>query len=117
MKGLIVKDPFASLILNGVKTWEIRGRNTNIRGTIAIIKSGTRMIFGTVKLVESEPLTRALFDTSYGEHRIPFSYKLPYNSPHFWVLQEPDLWDEPVLYDHPQGAVIWVNLGDGYHAK
>jgi hypothetical protein len=41
MKGLIVKSPWIELILEGKKTWEIRGSNTKIRGPIALIKSGS----------------------------------------------------------------------------
>ncbi len=40
MKCLIVKEPFASLIVNGEKTWELRRRNTNIREKIAIGTKG-----------------------------------------------------------------------------
>lgn len=31
MLGLVIREPWISLILNGQKTWEIRGRNCRIR--------------------------------------------------------------------------------------
>ena len=32
MKALVIKQPWVDYILNGKKTWEIRGSNTKIRG-------------------------------------------------------------------------------------
>lgn len=34
MKGLIIKSPWTDYIFEGKKIWEIRGRNTKIRGQI-----------------------------------------------------------------------------------
>ena len=38
--GLIVREPFASMIVDGKKKWEIRTRKTNKRGEIYIISNG-----------------------------------------------------------------------------
>ena len=38
MKALIVKKPWIDYILDGIKTWEIRGSKTNIRGKIELIQ-------------------------------------------------------------------------------
>ncbi len=111
MKGLIIKSPWIDLIFEWHKTWEIRGSNTNIRGEVALIKSGTGMIFGTVDVVDSIPLTESLYETSFGEHRIKENYnQLPYKKPYAWILENPVVYPEPIPYKHPQGAVIWVNL-------
>jgi len=50
MNGLIIKPEWADLILSGKKTWEIRGSQTHIHGTIGIIKSGSGLIYGRVDL-------------------------------------------------------------------
>ena len=50
MKGLIIKSKWADLILNRDKTIELRSSNTNIRGTIGIIKSGSKKVYGTVDI-------------------------------------------------------------------
>ena len=39
--ALIVKEKWALKLLNGEKTWEIRGSSTSKRGKIAIAISGT----------------------------------------------------------------------------
>lgn len=112
MKGLIIKPHWADLILAGVKTWEIRSSNTNIRGTVAIIKSGTGKIFGTVELVESGEIDVIDFSFNREKHRLSQEQEkgITYKNPHAWVLRNPIRFDEPIPYKHPQGAVIWVNL-------
>jgi hypothetical protein len=112
MKGLIIKSPWIELILAGSKTWEIRGSNTNIRGKIALIKSGTGMVFGTIDLVNSKKLDLHEYQQSEQYHRIPKSECLvaPYKNTHAWIFKNPILFKIPVPYQHPMGAVIWVNL-------
>ena len=110
MKGLIIKDPWITKILNGEKTWEIRGSNTKIRGTISLIKSGTGKIFGTVVLTKCFAVTDSAFDQGFKNHRIPESIPNRYKQRYVWELSSPILFKEPIPYKHPQGAVIWVNL-------
>jgi hypothetical protein len=52
MKGLLIKSPWIDLILSGKKVWEIRGKNTQNRNTIALIKSGTKTIVGLARITE-----------------------------------------------------------------
>lgn len=112
MKGLIVKSPWIDLILKGEKTWEIRGSHTKIRGKIALIKSGTGTILGTVDVVDSKLLTLEEYQASEAYHRRnkEDTANAPYKKIHAWLLKNPVLFDEPIPYEHPQGAVIWVNL-------
>jgi hypothetical protein len=112
MKGLIIKDPWITKILNGEKTWEIRGSNTKIRGTISLIKSGTGMIYGTAVLTKSFAITQTAFDQGERNHCIPDTYENTYKQRYVWELSAPKLFDKPIPYTHPQGAVIWVNLKD-----
>ena len=110
MKGLIIRSPYIDLILDGKKKWEIRGSNTNIRGKIALIKSGSKKIYGEVNLVDSFEIDLDL----YNEYHINMYGrkvgKLPYKRTFAWVLNEPVKYKESINYNHPQGAVIWVNL-------
>ncbi|BBI32461.1 ASCH domain-containing protein [Cohnella abietis] len=112
MKGLIIKPNWADLILSGKKTWEIRGSNTKIRGTIALIKSGTGMIFGTAVLTKSFHVTQTALDQGFRNHRIPETVEITYEKPHVWELTAVKRFEEPIPYTHPKGAVIWVNLPD-----
>ena len=36
----------------------------------------------------------------------------PYKRIYAWVLENPVKFKEPIVYKHPMGAVIWVNLND-----
>lgn len=112
MKGLIIKDPWITKILNGEKPWEIRGSNTKIRGTISLIKSGTGLIFGTVDIVRSTEITLDQFRAHKNLHKIPIdeNTQLPYPKTFVWTFVKPKWHDEPIPYVHKQGCVIWINL-------
>ncbi|TGB02913.1 ASCH domain-containing protein [Halobacillus salinus] len=112
MKGLLIKSPWIDLILNARKTWEIRGSNTKKRGKIALIKSGSGMVFGEVNIKDSKELSLEEYQVSREFHGIDSEYssELPYKKTYAWVLEEPKLYEEPIPYKHPMGAVIWVDL-------
>jgi hypothetical protein len=115
MKALISKSPHIENILSGKKTWEIRGSNTKIRGEIALIKSGSGTVVGKCEIVDvigpisiddlrlnidKHCVTLEQFDQVFGRYKKIFA----------WVLENASALQEPVAYEHPQGAVIWVNL-------
>lgn len=109
MKGLIIKDPWITKILNGEKTWEIRGSRTKTRGTVALIKSKTGMIYGAVDIVDCIPLTFYEWHSNKEKHCVEYS-AIDYEKPHAWVLENPKIYPEPIPYKHKPGCVIWVNL-------
>jgi gamma-glutamylcyclotransferase (GGCT)/AIG2-like uncharacterized protein YtfP len=112
MKGLIIKSPWIELILDGKKTWEIRGANTRIIGTVALIKSGSGKIFGEVTIVESRELSLVDYQETKKFHHVDSekTLQLPYKKTYAWVMENPVIYKEPIPYKHPMGAVIWVNL-------
>lgn len=110
MKGLVIKSPYIDLILNGKKKWEIRGSNTNIRGRIALIKSGSGKIFGEVELVDCFEITLDQYNKYCEELYGKKEELLPYKKTYAWVVCNPVMYEEPKSYKHPLGAVIWVNL-------
>ena len=114
MKGLLIKSPWIEKILEGKKTWEIRGTNTRIRGTIALIRSGSSLVVGTCELVNVVgPLSLSDFRKTTKNHCVKPSAvgkHLPYKETYAWVLSNVKPLREPVPYKHPRGAVIWVNL-------
>jgi hypothetical protein len=114
IKGLIIKDPWINLILDGVKTWEIRGSATNIRGVIALIQSGTKMVYGTVELYNSILLNREEYELNQAKHKVPLDIRLPYLKVYAWEFRNAKRYYKPKPYIHPQGAVIWVNLNNIY---
>ena len=114
MKGLLIKSPWIDLILEGKKTWEIRGTNTKIRGPVALIKSGSGKVFGEVTIIDSKELNLEDYQTSECFHCVKSTgaIQLPYKKTYAWVLDKPKVYKQAIPYKHPLGAIIWVNLSD-----
>jgi hypothetical protein len=110
MKGLIIRDPWIDLILDGLKTWEIRGNDTKHRGHTELIKSGTGMIHGSANLVSTKELSLINLYRNSDKHGIQDCSVVKYTNIWAWIFENPVLYSEPIPYKHPQGAVIWVNL-------
>jgi hypothetical protein len=116
MKGLLIRSPWIEKILEGRKIWEIRGSNTNIRGRIGLIRSGTGLVIGTCDLVDVKgPLSITELRRHVRNHLIPLDWLsggLPYQNTYAWVLRDAKALPQPLPYNHPQGAVIWVKLAE-----
>lgn len=103
------------MILDGKKTWEIRGRRTHANGKIALIRGGSGLIVGTCNLVEVlGPLTLREFQNNANKTGLSASQtgSLPYQKTYAWVLENIIKLNRPIPYKHPSGAVIWVKLPD-----
>jgi hypothetical protein len=112
LRGLIIKEPWINLIVSGKKTWELRSRDTRVRGRIALIKKGSGTVIGVADLTDTLPtLARSDLIANVAKHQVPegeiggdFRWSTA------WVLERARPLREPVPYLHPAGAVIWVNL-------
>jgi hypothetical protein len=113
LNGLLIRPPWIGLILEGSKTWEIRG-STSKRGRIALIQSGTGTVIGVPDLVDVVgPLTLSELTANASKAGFPEDEQitnLRYKRTFGWVLQRAHRLKQPVPYTHPSGAVIWVNL-------
>ena len=87
---LCVKPPYARQIVTGAKTEEYRSRPTRIRGRIGIIESGSGTIIGDA----------VLYDCT--ERDDGWEY--------VWHLRDARRYAVPVAYQHPFGAVVWVQV-------
>jgi hypothetical protein len=110
MKALIIKKPWIDRILDGKKTWEIRGCRTNIRGQIELIQSGSGLVVGSCKIIDCKELTLEDYKNNIDKHNIQDVTTLPYKSTYAWVIKDAKRFETPKKYKHPQGAIIWVNL-------
>jgi len=112
MNGLIIKKKWLDLILEGKKTWEIRGSRTKTRGKFALIESGSGLVVGEAYLINViGPLTKAQLLKNVSLHQVPadsIRQGLRYRSPYAWVMVKAKRYRKPVPYSHPAGAVIWV---------
>ncbi|HBF2930476.1 ASCH domain-containing protein [Clostridioides difficile] len=111
MKCLIVKEKWADLILSGEKTLELRSRNTKVRGTIGIIKSGTGLICGTVDILSSYEITDEEYIELKNKHKVPYlREQIKYKKIFAWELHNPVKYKDCIKYKHKKGCVIWINI-------
>jgi hypothetical protein len=114
MKALIIRSPWIDLILEGKKTWEMRTRQTHMRGRIALIRAGSGHIYATAELVDClQPLNAEQMRLTRSQHGIADGHIASvlankWSTP--WVLRDVRLLKAPVPYSHPSGAVTWVDL-------
>lgn len=112
-RGLLIRAPYIQYILAGKKIIEFRGSRTTIRGTIALIESGSGLIKGTAELYDVEgPNTLEEYNERAKANMGEGKPQLPYQKTYGWLLRNVEQDAEPIPYVHPQGAVIWVKLND-----
>ena len=110
MKALVIKKPWIDYILDGKKIWEIRGTKTKIRGRIALIQSGSGLVVGECDLVDCVALGEKTYRQNQKLHCIENVEQLPYKKVYAWVIANAVRYLEPKPYQHPRGAIVWVNL-------
>lgn len=114
MKGLVIDEPWISLILEGRKVWEMRSRPTQVRGPIALIRKGSGQVIGTADVTGTlGPLGVEELRENASRHCVPmidFESGRAIKWTTAWLLEDASPLAEPVPYRHPFGAVTWVNL-------
>jgi hypothetical protein len=111
---LVVAELWASLLVDGEKTWELRTTSTKVRGPIGIAAKGTGAIIGAASLVDVDgPFSSEEIGEYEHLHRVPGHDTSTYSGPqglYAWEVADAVRFETPVPYRHPQGAVIWVLL-------
>lgn len=114
-RALIIRKPWSNHILEGSKTWELRGKNTKIRGPIALIEGGSGTIVGMFTLEDTQgPLTRdeRLEAANQGQILREEVDEDMYENVYAWKIKDVVKFNIPIEYKHPSGAVIWVTMTD-----
>ena len=68
---LVVAEPWASLLVGGDKTWELRTTSTNVRGPVGIAAKGTGTIIGRVT---RGPSTWDLIPVTHELHAVRYEW-------------------------------------------
>ena len=117
MQALVIDESWIGKILRGEKTWEMRKTACHKRGRIALIRKGSGLVVGTGEVAGSLPSikTRQAYADAESFHGIPTERQAAaftdgWTTP--WVLADTRPLASPVPYQHPSGAVIWINLSD-----
>lgn len=109
-RGLIIRQPWIGMILNGTKHWEMRSKPTLVRGRIALIQAGTGLIVGEAYLSGSPTdYTETDIKNAHARHCVD-DPELLQRWRYPWILHAIQKYDDPIPYSHPRGAVIWVDL-------
>ena len=110
MTALIVKEPWATMIVTGKKTIELRTRRTTKIGEeIYIAKAGTKTLIGKVTIQKCSSLTKDEYHLLKDKHKAAGIYAN--RQIYGWFLSNPVQFQQPIPYRHPQGAQMWVKLG------
>jgi len=110
VRGLIVKQPFASMIVRGKKKWEIRRTRTNVRGEVVILSQGYAL--GKVRLTDVlGPFTVEELLEFKDYHKVDEDFLRSYSGGkklYAWVFEEPKEFEKKVKVNIPRGAQVWV---------
>ncbi|WP_048148335.1 ASCH domain-containing protein [Palaeococcus ferrophilus] len=112
MKGLIVREPYATLIVEGKKVWEIRKQRTSVRGTVLILSNGRAL--GKVKIVDVlGPFTPEELEAHVDKHHASPEFLREYSKGkplYAWVLSDAQKFEKPKRVEIARGAQVWANV-------
>ena len=112
MKGLIVREPYATLIVEGKKIWEIRKKSTKIRGRILIISHGKAL--GSVELAGVlGPFTVQELEEHFDKHLVDSNFLREYSKGqplYAWILRNAQKFKHPKPLKLKRGVQVWVNV-------
>ncbi len=111
-RGFFVREPYASHIVQGRKTWEIRKHPTRVRGRVGVLNRGR--VLGTVHLrAVHGPFTAEELAAHYDKHLAPLAALRAYagGKPLYaWELSDPYAYPEPKPFRRKPGQQLWVRL-------
>ncbi|ASJ13566.1 ASCH domain-containing protein [Thermococcus thioreducens] len=111
-KGLIVREPFATLIAEGKKVWEIRKSRTNVRGRVLIISGGKAV--GSAELVDVlGPFTPEELGQHADKHLADVDFLRQYSGGkplYAWVFRNAEKFKIPRKVRISRGAQVWANV-------
>ncbi|MFV7772442.1 hypothetical protein [Shewanella marisflavi] len=111
MKGLIIRREWLNKIFRQGKSWEMRATDTKHRGETALIEAGTGLIVGQCHITATHKLGQDEARASLQHHQVD-DLSLLNKWCWAWHLENIQQYANPISYQHPQGAVIWVNLSE-----
>ena len=111
-RGLVVREPYASWIVDGRKTWELRRWPTHVRGRIGIVSGG--QLLGDVELVGVEgPFALEELGAFRHLHHGAEEFLRAYAGGRplwAWVLRGARRYPEPLAVPPHPGRRLWVDL-------
>lgn len=112
LSAIPIRYPWIDMILDGVKTWEIRSKFTKKIGPVALIRAGSGTIVAIATLSEVIEITPSLARTNAKRMGMTVADALSCVGENAWILKDVVVLKKPVPYKHPSGAVTWVTLDE-----
>jgi len=110
MDGLIVKQPYASYIIDEKKEWELRSTSppaNKINREIFLLSSG--MVYGKIKIVDFWFADKKELEKHKRKHRSETHFLDIDHTSAVWEVEVTQRYQRPRPYSHPTGARVWVN--------
>lgn len=110
MDGLIVKQPYASLIAEGKKKWELRSREppqSKIKHEIYLLSSGFAL--GKIKIIDHWLANKKDLAKNSKKHHLSTTFLEDDFETNVWEIDIVKSFFNPKPYCHPMGARVWVN--------
>ena len=124
-RALLVKEPWASLLVDGAKTWELRTENCTIRGRVGIAVRGK--IIGEVNITDAMLVAQRdaggtllaipgaepyfpLLPANRPLHRVENFAGLRWKRFYAWIVSDAVRYSEAITYKHKQGCQKWMKL-------
>ena len=112
IRGLIIREPYVKLIVEGKKTWELRRLNTKIRGYVALMYRGK--LYGFAKLNDVFKMKVDKLKKYYSKHLTENvaidKYANDKAELYVWIFSDPIKLPKPIDISYPKGAQVWVKL-------
>lgn len=108
-KGLIIRKYWLDKIFDEGKTWEMRSSRTRVRGKIGLIEASSGLIVGEANLIGCSDIPIKPNNEYYDKHKVEDTELLKIWK-YAWIIEDAKRYPNPIPYQHPKGAVIWVRL-------
>ncbi len=109
MEGLIVKQPFAEMIIDGKKEWELRSRcppSKKLGKDLYLLSSGK--VLGKIQIDTHWVANKSDLEENTHKHCSETSFLPKHHSSHVWKVRVTKKFLHPKKYLHPIGARVWV---------
>ena len=109
MNGFIVKQPYANMIINEEKTWELRNRippRHHINKNIFLLSKG--YILGIIRILDYKKISIDELKNTNHLHGSGIYWSELTPDTYAWIIHVVEKYENPVKYNHPNGAQIWV---------
>lgn len=115
-KALLVRIPYSSRLITGVKTWELRSRPTHIRGIVGVVESGTSCIWGFIDILGCREVTPSILRECEDKHTVSRLdlEAFPYTQWFAWQVGSSWKLKEPIPIVRRKGQVIWITTDREY---